>query len=234
MAERPKSWDLKKHTLYGVVYPSYQDDVIQREREQLLPWVNQPTGARSEVYFATDRDAIGKMALPYLLQLLQASPYPRHVLEIGGGEGKALLYLINALREQVPSLPTVLFTMTSLTEQPEQVELLQHGVTLKIPQIAEKLPDEWSESFDLVLTSALFGWADAEMSIREIRRVLKQGGYWLGLEAYDGMPIYQYATYQDLISSAMYMNQMENIVSDDVYTQQVRENDFFPVVYWKG
>lgn len=228
--ERPRTWDMER--IKGRPgSPEYAAAVIQRETELLLPWANK-VAIGGEMFFGTDRDLIGRMALPYLLDLLKQDSAPRHVLEIGGGEGKALLYLLAEL-ETYLSLPAVIFTMTSLTHQPEQAEVEAKGVTLKIPQIAEALPAEWEASFDMVLTSSLLGWVSIYETIGEIKRVLKTGGYWLGMEARHGAPLFSGAEYPEAVGWEMHLHKMKNSISETEWLKWSRE-DIFAVVYQKG
>jgi SAM-dependent methyltransferase len=211
----------------------YQAQVIARERDLLMPWVNKSVQRRDEIYFGTNRGYIADLAWPYLQKLSAAADHPLHVLEIGGGEGRAILTMLELISQYVPSLPIVTFTMTSLSEQPEQYELLTRGVRLRIPQIAERLPDEWTTSFDLVMTSAVFGWANATFALPEIRRVLRPGGYWVGLELFDGRPIYESTTLQGLIHGVMVDHQMENLATQAEYQEFYDKHSQFPVVYRK-
>lgn len=225
---RPRTWNIQK-TIGRVGSPEYAASVIKREEEDLLPWANQ-VAIGGELSFYTGRDLIGRMALPYIQQLAQRVE-PVSVLEIGGGEGKALLYLLAQL-ENYPGLAPVLFTMTSLTHQPEQEELKEKGVVLRIPQIAEALPQEWQESFDLVLTSALLGWVSMSETLSEIKRVLKKGGYWLAMEARHGAPMHSNSEYPEAVGWEMHKQEMKNTISPTEYLRWSKE-DIFALEYKK-
>lgn len=225
--KRPRTWDLKSiHYKPGT--PEYSRAVTEREHNLLMPWVNE-VAVGGEIYFATYRDTIGKMALPYLLQLLQYSTTTRHVLEIGGGEGQAILYLLSKLEGYI-NLPKVIFTMTSLSHQPEQAQVEKKGVRLQIPQIAEALPPEWSDSFDMVLTSSLFGWVSIHETLAEIKRVLKKGGYWMAMEAKYGVPLFSNSEYREIMPVKMREHQMVNSISAQEWLYWMKE-DIFPIVY---
>lgn len=227
--KRPNTWDVRPiREKPGT--PEYETAVIKREQELLMPWVNEPA-IGGEMYFATNRATIGEMALPYVLRLLQEDKLPRAVLEIGGGEGKALLYLLAELDTYV-SLPKVIFTMTSLSHQPQHRVLKEKGIDLKVPQIAEALPSDWSDSFDVVLTSSLLGWVSIAETMSEIKRVLRQGGYWMNMDARGAAPIGSNMEYQMLLPRHMSDLGMHNSISEDEWLHWMRE-DIFPIIYRK-
>lgn len=227
--KRPRTWHMKP------IYErpdseAYAKAVIKREEELLLPWVNKFADV-GEMYFATSRDIIGQMAWPYLYTFLTEKTTSRKVLEIGGGEGNALLFLLREL-EKYPSLPSVFFTMTSLTHQPEQERVKEKGVELKIPQVAEALPAEWEGAFDIVMTCSLFGWVAMKETLAEIKRVLNDGGVWVSLEAKNGVPLFSNDEYRDLMPWKMRELGMKNTVSEKEWLYWMGEY-YFPVVYRK-
>lgn len=130
-------------------------------------------------YFVS-RDVIAEFAYPYIYGLIEARCKPK-ILEIGGGKGKAIKKII----ADNPNLDPSTITMTSLTPLDDHKELKTRGVHAYTGVLAEQLPKQWEEQFDLVMTSALLQWTRIPMVLAEIKRVLKPGGIWLNLEQYD-------------------------------------------------
>jgi hypothetical protein len=234
MKIRPRAWEIE-HIVFGQEKNDevYAARVVARELECFAPWRNVSPEENGELIFRTDRTVIGKMAYPYLLALLRNVEDTIHVLEIGGGQGKALLYLKNLLHFRPELLPRVHFTLTSLTAEPEHEALLKQGMELRIPQIAESLPVDWKGTRNLILTSALLGWVDMEATIYQINQTLVSGGYWLGLESYNGAPLNSDEYYQPMIERAMKNNGMKNSVSEKEYAYWVKDQGLFPVAYLK-
>lgn len=103
------------------------------------------------------------------------------LLEIGGGKGRGVL----AIRRKFPNANALDISMTSLTPLPDHAEAREQGIHVYTGVIAEGLPTNWTDNFDIVCTDSVLGWTDMPKAIAEIRRVLATGGVWFGVEGKD-------------------------------------------------
>ncbi|MDQ5951511.1 MAG: hypothetical protein QG639_792 [Patescibacteria group bacterium] len=104
------------------------------------------------------------------------------ILEIGGGDGSNMLQTVEKLTDigyQVNA------TLTGLNELPQHQALRERGIDVQTRMLAESLPPDWTENFDLVMSACCMPWTNLYYSLKEVQRVLAPTGAWLNLEAYE-------------------------------------------------
>lgn len=108
------------------------------------------------------------------LALLEASP-GHHVLEIGFGGGSALAILAEELQNGRVAGVELSSELVQKAQNRFRKEIAQGRMQVHQGDVARlPFPDS---SFDRVLTiNTIYFWADALHALREIRRVLKDGG----------------------------------------------------------
>lgn len=128
------------------------------------------------------------------------------ILEIGAGEG----YIQLSLAEVFSTDERFKATMTSLSPMKEHEEVRSAGVKVYTGVLSERLPNHWTESFDIVCTDSVIGWTDVPKSLSEIRRVLAVNGVWMGLESADVSNADNSGTVKSDIEAAMKDLKMRN------------------------
>jgi ubiquinone/menaquinone biosynthesis C-methylase UbiE len=209
---------------------AYQKKIVDRERDYLLPVANTIPENPGDAYYGTDRHFAGVAALPLISLLGAKQNAPVSVLEVGGGEGMAMRYIL----DMVAAMPySVELTMTSLNPLPHHEYLKDRGVDIRTPQIAERMPAEWENTFDIVLTCCVLGWTKVKKTVGEIRRVLNPGGYWLGLESSGSSPIESKVPYSILIPVVAYHAGFKEELNRSEQDRWLRNEDFHYFKYKK-
>lgn len=105
------------------------------------------------------------------------------LLEIGGGEGKNTLLRMSELKS---AGFTVEGAMTCLNRLNHHQTISDSELSIHYGEIAEHLPESWSETFDVVMTIVCLPWTNIHYALSSIYRLLKAGGIWIDCESWDG------------------------------------------------
>ena len=153
----------------------YRGFLIEQEAE-MLPRANQYEPG--EQFYGNRRASVADVARGFVEK--KPGSTELRVLELGAGVGNATLKLRGYFQDHNSDL---FFTATSLNRLPEHDELERLGVQVRTGVIAERMPVDWSGGVDLVMTECMIGWTKYDLAIPEIRRVLAEGGVWVGVES---------------------------------------------------
>jgi len=149
--------------------------IILTREEQLLKHADEIDHGR--VVYGISRKVIADFAHPAIAEYLRKNSSPS-ILEVGGGKGEAILKIL----QDHPEIKPTEITMTSLTPLPEHERLKPKGVKVLTGIMAEKLPVDWQEQYDILLTSTVVQWTQINKAVKEFSRVLKTKGIWFGLD----------------------------------------------------
>lgn len=199
------------------------------EERELLKHANEYR--EGEQYYGIRRDEVVKFAQPEIEARIQRLNRPLKVLEIGGGEGRTILRLMQNLPPNTP----VEYSMTNLVLMIGHANLLKKGVRLFAPIIAENLPISWSQSFDVVITQCMLARTKMEQSIAEIKRVLVPGGVWVGFEGHNAtISIDSYVLVNDVINYWMAQNDMHNQMGIIEILTYAKRDEMYPIKWTKS
>lgn len=205
-------------------FEAYRQSKLAKERV-LLPFANQFRPL--EQYYGINGFEVAVFALPYIREKLGGSRTVT-VLEIGGGQGKAIEYLLKQLEGEL-----INYTLTSLNPLPEHDLLVERGVKVLTGVIVEELPAGWSGVFDAVMTQRLLGWTEMQYSIPQIKRVLAQNGVWCGYESADAT----LKTGSRLVGTEAEYWMIKNGMGNEMLGLQVNrcleDKEFYPLIWTK-
>lgn len=127
--------------------------------------------------YIIDRDWLGPFASPYIQHIVNTVKTPK-ILEIGCGSGNSIARILDENTALKPSS----ITGTSLTELPEHQKIRSRGVTILTGILAEELPIEWTEQFDLIMACMVMAHTVLSESVPQVLRSLKTGGHFIGID----------------------------------------------------
>lgn len=208
-SERLQTFQLRSPSLDPAT-DEYRQALISRESQHLLPIANEPPVEPGDVVYMMNRTDIGRLAVPLIKSLCASASDSVNVLEIGGGQGKALLYILNDLRAAGLDSAQLRMSMTNLNPLPEHEELRDNGVNVITGVVAEQLPDDWCQKYDVILSMCLLGWTRMEYAMANIRFALKNQGMWHGLESIRSCPVGSTYPYEVYVPAVMEALNMEN------------------------
>ena len=151
--------------------------LLDRE-EELLEHAGELDNGR-EVY-GLNRTQIADLASPYI-DLCASEGLKPSILEVGGGQGNAVIKVL----DKHPSVEPSDITMTSLKPLGGHKKLKERGVHVFTGVMAESLPNTWTDKFEVLLTSTMMQWIaedQTEKVAKEYFRVLRPKGMWFGLD----------------------------------------------------
>jgi hypothetical protein len=105
------------------------------------------------------------------------------LLEIGGGNGSNTIKMVSQLTELGYQVNA---TLTALNELKNHQQIRDHGVAVSTHTLVEKLPQSWTETYDVVVSVVCLAWSNVHYALDSIQRVLKPGGIWINFDCYDG------------------------------------------------
>lgn len=136
--------------------------------------LRKPTGWFGSLVVSRTMNRGNRKIIEGTLALLELRPQD-HVLEIGFGGGSALLELSRRLRSGVVSGIDISHDMVRQAERRFRREIAEGRVRVQLGDISH-LPFP-APAFDRVFTiNTIYFWSDVLQGLREIRRVLKDGG----------------------------------------------------------
>lgn len=136
--------------------------------------LRKPTGWFGSLLVSRMMNRGNRKIIEGTLALLELRPQD-HVLEIGFGGGSALLELSRRLRSGVVSGIDISPDMVRQAERRFRREIAEGRVRVQLGDISH-LPFP-AAAFDRVFTiNTIYFWSDVLQGLREIRRVLKDGG----------------------------------------------------------
>jgi ubiquinone/menaquinone biosynthesis C-methylase UbiE len=136
--------------------------------------LRKPTGWFGSRIVARMMNRVNRQIIERTLALLDLRPQD-HVLEIGFGGGSALLMLSKRLYSGLASGIDISADLVRQAERRFRREIAEGRVSVQLGDISHlSFP---AAAFDRVFTiNTIYFWPDALLGLREIRRVLKEGG----------------------------------------------------------
>ncbi|MCR4326359.1 MAG: hypothetical protein NUV52_01750 [Candidatus Roizmanbacteria bacterium] len=195
------------------------------QREALLRVLNARKG-RPQAY-VQDRAKIAHLALAVKPELVSSNDY--EILEVGTGIGKAALTIQDTTHHHHHITAT-----NVLTDPTDAKAILNAGIDLYTGMPAEFLPSEWSNRFDVVMTSCVLGWTDTTVAIPHILDVMKPKGIWVGLESGSAYCFDDPNTYLiDRIHDIALQHNTTNCLSHEQRYAYNQQFNLFPFVFTK-
>ncbi len=194
-------------TQKNAIWESYYKEKQQQERQNIAAYYGDnpdfnPYGFYGKMSMRVVYQLKRQKLAPYAAQLLTeqfGSEGYVCALEIGGGDGTNAQKLLSLCNEQ--GGPLCNLTITSLNPLPQHESLQRKGIMVRSDVLAENLPQEWTNSFHLIMSQMVLGWTNLYYTLNSIKRCLTPGGVWLGFESWDTArtlgPSWGY-TYNDL------------------------------------
>lgn len=178
--------------------------------------------------YRTDRADLWELMVPEINKRAKTGQQVR-ALELGAGEGVTVRFLADKFKKY----PNVKVAMTSLTSVPQHEAVKASGATVYTGVLAERLPAHWENGFDVIGTDSMLGYTDIIRTLTEIRRSLKPGGVWLGIEGFFTPSQGRHSSTRRVVINAMRSLGMQDSAGLFTKIAFFIEEDVFTVKYVK-